>query len=222
MCFSAGASFGAGIVLSTIGIATLKKAHSPGQLPFALVPLIFSVQQFTEGFVWLSESNADFSAFQQPCTYIFLFIAQVLWPVWVPFSVMKLEPREQRKKMHTMLAAAGALVSLYLAYCLVNYPVESGAAGYHISYKQDYPASLSRYSSVLYIAATVLPPFFSSIKRMRWLGTAILISYIITAIFYEDYVVSVWCFFASVISITILAVFYEQNKTTGQAVASSI
>lgn len=38
---------------------------------------------------------------------------------------------------------------------------------------------------------------------------AILISYIITAIFYEDYNVLVWCFFASIISVTVVFIMNQ-------------
>jgi hypothetical protein len=57
--------------------------------------------------------------------------------------------------------------------------------------------------------ATILPPFFSPLKRMWMLGLAILISYIISAIFYEHYILSVWCFFASVISISVYAIIVK-------------
>jgi hypothetical protein len=82
----------------------------------------------------------------------------------------------------------------------------------HISYVQDYPEKLSRFGGVFYVIATVMPPFFSSSRRMWWLGLAILISYVMTTIFYEDYVVSVWCFFASVISMAVLAVVFVRKK----------
>jgi hypothetical protein len=47
---------------------------------------------------------------------------------------------------------------------------------------------------------------------MWLLGTTILISYIITTIFYVDYIVSVWCFFASVISVAVYIIMQEQQK----------
>jgi uncharacterized membrane protein len=44
------------------------------------------------------------------------------------------------------------------------------------------------------------------------LGVAIAISYIITAIFYEQYILSVWCFFASIISISVYVIMREIKK----------
>jgi hypothetical protein len=212
MCFSASASFGAGVVLAAIGVASIKKAQSTSQVAFASIPLIFSVQQITEGFVWLSLSNPDFASLQEVTTYIFLFFAQVVWPVWVPFAILKFEPKESRRMAGKILVGIGALVSLYLAYCLLTFPVEAKILGYHISYIQKYPPAIAIYCGFLYIVATIVPPFFSRIGRMWMLGTTILVSYIITSIFYTDYIVSVWCFFASIISIAVFAILYELNN----------
>lgn len=209
MCFSASASFGAGIILSTIGVASIKKAQEPKQIAFASIPLIFAVQQITEGILWLALTNEHYASMQQWTTYLFLFFAQIVWPFWVPFAILLFTKKEMRKPMSYILVFIGTIVSLYLAYCLLSFHVEAKAIGYHISYIQDYPASLSKYGGVLYIIATVVPPFFSPIKRMWTLGASIFISYIITTIFYEDYIVSVWCFFASIISIAVYAILHQ-------------
>lgn len=212
MCFSASASFGAGIVLSAIGIVSIRKAETRSQIAFASIPLIFAFQQITEGFLWLALSNSEFASLRQPTTYIFLFFAQVVWPFWVPFAISKLEKVQIRKQIEKALTLLGAIVSLYLAYCLISFHVEAKIIGMHISYEQDYPTSLGKYSGLLYIIATILPPFFSTIKGMWALGSSIFISYIITTIFYTDYIVSVWCFFASIISIVILAILVGIKK----------
>ena len=121
--------------------------------------------------------------------------------------------KEKRKTVEKILLVIGGLVSLYLAYCLLSYNVQAKVMGHHIAYGQDYPAGLSRYGGALYIIATIAPPFLSPIKKMWTLGAAILISYIMTTIFYTDYIVSVWCFFASVISIAVFAIMYQINTS---------
>ncbi len=221
MCFSASASFGAGIVLSVIGVASIKKVQSPSQIVFASIPLIFSVQQIAEGFLWLALSNPVYASLQQVTTYTFLFLAQVVWPLWIPLAILLVEKEDKRKKTQKLLVAIGVLLSFYLAYCLLSYNVQAKIIGYHISYEQDYPAQLRISGGVLYFIATIAPPFFSTIKRMWLLGVAILISYIITIIFYEDYFVSVWCFFASVISISIFIIMQKIKKLYKKAFAAS-
>jgi hypothetical protein len=213
MCFSASVSIGAGVVLSVVGVAAIKKAESPAHIPFATIPLLFAMQQFTEGLLWLSFTNPAFADLQEVCTYNFLFFAQVAWPIWVPFAVLKLETKERRRTIERVFLVIGAVVSIYLAYCLAIYPVKASQDDYHIAYDQDYPRTLSLFGSALYLIATVAPPFFSRIKRMWLLGTAVLISYVITTILYTDYVVSVWCFFASVISIAVYAIMHSLAKS---------
>jgi len=213
MCFSASASFSAGIILSGIGVASLKKVKQPSEIPFASIPLIFAVQQFCEGMLWLSLTNPDYAHFQSAGTYLFLFFAQIVWPVWVPLSILLLAKKENRKRIAKIVVVIGAIVSAYLAFCLFNYNVTAKIIGSHISYKQDYPNALARYGGVLYVIATIVPAFLSRVKLMWTIGAAILVSYIITEIFYANYIVSVWCFFAAVISVAVLGVIHVNNKT---------
>ena len=213
MCFSANASFGAGIVLAVIGVATIKKATHHSQIIFASIPLVFCVQQITEGFLWLALANPGNPVLQQFTTYTFLSFAQIVWPFYVPLAILLLQKKEDRKVISKLLVGIGAIVSLYLASCLMSYHVQATIIGYHISYQQDYPSVLSNYVGVLYIIATITPAFFSGIKHIRYLGAVILISYIMTEILYTDYIVSVWCFFASVISIIVFAIMHEIEKT---------
>ena len=65
MCFSATASFGASTILMGAGIVTLKMVKDPKQIMFASIPILFSIQQFTEGFVWLTYHNAQYVLMQQ-------------------------------------------------------------------------------------------------------------------------------------------------------------
>jgi hypothetical protein len=219
MCFSASASFGAGVVLNIIGVATIKKtSHSP-QLLFASIPFIFGVQQIAEGMLWVTLPNPDYVNIQKICTYIYLFFAQMLWPLWVPIAILLIEKKETRKNIQKVCVAAGLIVGVYMAYCLLTFHVEAKIVGYHIKYFQDFPPSLRKYSITLYGLATIAPPFFSHIRRMWMLGTTILISYIVTAVFYEHYILSVWCFFSSIISLSIYAIMVEISKTAQQKLA---
>ena len=51
MCFSATASFSAGAFLLGLGTLTLKSARRPRELPFAAIPLLFAIQQLSEGVI---------------------------------------------------------------------------------------------------------------------------------------------------------------------------
>jgi hypothetical protein len=209
MCFSASASFGAGVVLAAISVVSIKKIQKPSQIYFASIPIIFCVQQLAEGFLWLSLTNPFFVPLQQISTYIFLFFAQVVWPLWIPYAFLKLETERNEKNFQRLLLGIGMLVSLFLGYCLITYTVEAKIIGHHISYLQNYPIVYGGYGDLLYIIATIAPPLFSNVKKMWLLSIAIIISYVVTRILYVDYIVSVWCFFSSIISLFVLVIMNE-------------
>lgn len=209
MCFSASASFGAGIVLTVIGVATIKKTHRRSQLLFASIPLIFGTQQLSEGILWLTISNPEYANIQKIFTYVYLFFAQIVWPIWVPIAILLLEKEATRKNIQRFFVLLGLIVAVYLGYCLFIFNVEAKIISRHIDYQQDYHENTKIFAIILYGFATILPSFFSHIKRMWMLGFTILISYIITYIFFNQYVLSVWCFFSSIISLSIYAIMIE-------------
>ncbi|MBN8784059.1 MAG: hypothetical protein J0G98_13435 [Terrimonas ferruginea] len=212
MCFSAEASFGAGIVLAVIGVATIRQVRHPSQILFASIPLLFAVQQLAEGVLWKILPDPSLANWQVWFTYLYLLFALVVWPLWVPLAILRLEKESYRKNIQRLLVAAGVLVGIYLGYCLFTYPVDAAIAGYHVAYHLAFPPDFQIISMILYGMATVIPTFFSPVKRMWVLGLTVGISYIISAIFYDHYVLSVWCFFASVISLSIYIIMREVRK----------
>jgi len=212
MCFSLSASFVAGSILSVIGVATISKVKAPSQFMFASLPLIFAIQQFTEGFVWLALSNSNYNEWQQIPITIFLIIAQLIWPVWVPLSILLVEKNTKRKKILSGLLVMGTMLSIYLAYCLLIYNVSATITPYHIRYTLDFPNQHIPYFAVLYFLPTILPPFISSNKKMLLLGTLILTSFLFTVFFFNDYILSVWCFFSALISGIVYLIVKKLNE----------
>jgi hypothetical protein len=207
MCFSAGASFGASAMLGAVGVLTVRKSTSaPRLVLFTAIPLLFSVQQLTEGFVWLSLTNPDYHAWENNAVYSFLFFAEVLWPVWASLSVLLLERDSRRKGFLWVLAAAGLCVSLYFAYHLAFYPVRTSVASHHIRYQQDFPMARLGFGIVFYVIPAVMPFLVSSGKGMWIMGLSILAAYAFAQVLYPDYLASVWCFFAAIISVEVLLI----------------
>jgi hypothetical protein len=213
MCFSATASFGAAIVLGTIGIATIRKVHHPAQIAFACIPFFFAVQQLIEGSLWVVLQNLDYYKWHKPLTYLFLIFAEVIWPLCVPLAIILIEPKNKQRKIQKVFIAAGIFSSIYLAYCLINYPVHSSIVEHHIYYEQNFPKSLNIICGILYLSATIGPALFSKIKFIGMLGLTILMSCIITAFFYNQYLISVWCFFSSLISFSVYGILMHLKKT---------
>ena len=197
MCFSAEASFAGGVIITAIGVATLRKAEKTSQLPFASIPLIFGVQQISEGFVWLSLQSGQPPPGLTLSSMVFLIMALVIWPTMLPFSVLRMEESEKKKKTLKFLLAAGMITSLYYAAGLVIFNVSPEISSHHIRYAHDFPQRLALPVFGLYLIATLTPFFVSSVRRMSLMGILMMVSCFITGIFYEEYLTSVWCFFAA-------------------------
>lgn len=212
MCFSAGASFAGAALLTSIGAATIKRASSPSQKLFAEIPLFFAFQQCAEGIVWLTLRSGEYQSLQTAATYIFLIMALVIWPVMMPLAVMRMEENRKRRNIIKAVFPFGIFVSAYYVCCLAFFNVTPLISGFHIQYIGDFPEYLRNVVFGAYIIATISPLFISSVKRMSLFGSLIVVSCIITGIFYKEYLTSVWCFFAALISIVIYIIVKESQE----------
>lgn len=215
MCFSAVASFGASALLGVVGTVAVAKARTKPQRLFATIPFLFSIQQLAEGFLWLSIKNDGSEAMQSFFTYTFLVFAMMVWPVWIPFTIRKLETNASRRRLLNILFGIGVVVAIIIGVVLYLYPVQVIATHHHLHYRFALPAQGKEYIwlfSLLYFAATIIAPFVSGMKRMKWLGIAFSVSYLFTIIFYPGFVVSVWCYFAAVLSMVVLWIVWRSKE----------
>jgi len=197
MCFSATASFVAGTSLSAIGVATLKSTERRSEVPFAMIPLLFGVQQLIEGVIWLTFSR-DAAVLQQVMTYIYSVFSHVLWPIYVPAAIGILEAVRWRRQVLAGFEVLGLAAGLPLLYYIVSRPIVAQVVARHIEYISPhfYIAPII----VFYVLATCVSGFFSSHPFVRLFGVLALLSFIGTYIMYAHALVSVWCFFAAVLS----------------------
>ena len=204
MCFSATASFISGTALCVIGIATLKQIKVSVEVPFALIPLLFGIQQLTEGVIWLTFSH-DRPLLSQIMTYLYSLFSHVLWPIYLPFAIGLMEAVSWRKKTIFAFGAAGVIAGLYLLYFIIASPMVAEVAGRHIVYVSPHfyvvPIML------LYLAATCVSCFFSSHGFVKLFGVLMLLSFITAYIVHITALVSIWCFFAAILSLLIYLYF---------------
>jgi hypothetical protein len=211
MCFSAEASFAGGVIISAIGVVTVMKVHKPSQILFASIPLFFGVQQITEGLLWLALPN-EYVGLQKISTYLFLIMAEVLWPLMIPLSVIMMEENRKRRRVMGFLLFMGISLSLYYSFCLLSFTVTPKIMGYHIEYNDTFPNSLRMIAFLVYVIASITPLFVSSIRRTHLLGVLMALSCLVTAIFFTQYLTSVWCFFAALISGVIYWILRDSRR----------
>lgn len=211
MCFSAEISFGASAVISTVGVIAVKKNLNRKELYFAMIPLMFGIQQFFEGWLWVALQNEGYRSTEVLATYGFLIFAQLIWPVWVPLSVYMIEKNRKRKQLIAGSLALGVAMFLLLGYRMVMYDVGAHIDHHHIYYMVGHFASTNWWSGALYLLPAVFPFVFSGIRKINILGIIMLLFFVISKVFYLKYMISVWCFFAAVLSIYILYILKRQT-----------
>lgn len=201
MCFSATASFSAGAVLTAVGVFTLRGAREPRELGVAAIPLLFAIQQFIEGFIWLTFRH-EAPVLQFLLTYGYSFFSHVLWPVFIPVAVLLVEPPGWRRTALAVVATAGIAVGSSLMYTLVFSGVVARPVGEHIEYVS--PHFFAGAVMSLYLLSTTVSPGLSTHRILRVFGLLALLSFATVYYFYAKWFISVWCFFAALLSAVIL------------------
>jgi hypothetical protein len=200
MCFSTTASFSAGALLLGLGTLTLKSARHPRQLPLAAIPLLFAIQQLSEGVIWLT-FRYEAPLLNAVMTHVYSFFSHVLWPIYVPVAVLLIEPPGRRRRALFVFVATGLAVGAYLLYFLVAFPVVSRPTGPHIEYVSPHFFAVT--TMTLYLLSTTVSPMLSTHRMVKVFGVLALLSFAAAYYFYATWFISVWCFFAALLSITV-------------------
>ena len=165
-----------------------------------MIPLLFGIQQLTEGVIWLTFSY-DAPILKETMTYLYSVFSHVLWPIYVPLAVGIMEAVRWRKNAIFAFGVAGLAVGLYLLYFIVATPMVAEVVGRHIVY--DSPHFYLIPVMIVYLAATCISTFFSSHGFVKLFGVLMLLSFVAAYIVHVMALVSVWCFFAAILSLLI-------------------
>ena len=200
MCFSAPASFIAGASLVAVGAVTLNCTKRKCEIPFALIPLLFGVQQLIEGVIWLTFMH-EAPTLKLAMTYLYSAFSHVLWPIYIPIAIGVLEAVRWRKQVILSFEFVGAAVGLYLLYFMIVLPMDAEVIGRHIVYVSPHFYIVP--VMILYLSATCVSCLFSSHIFVRLFGILAFISFVAAYFIQEMAAVSVWCFFAAILSMLI-------------------
>lgn len=208
MCFSPTASFISSMILTTTWIYSIKKVDNKSILPFASIPVLFGIQQFIEGIVWIS---FWYPIINTIATYWFVFFAYVFWPVYVPITIYFAEEDILRKKILKFISAIWFIIWIFLLASILANDISSKILGNSIFY--DVPVKHYLPSFILYFIATSVSIIMSSHKKIQIFGGLVIISFFIANHFYKDTLFSVWCFFSALLSLVIHWHLNENSET---------
>lgn len=135
MCFSPQADVAGGIVVTAIGIDACR--HLGGRddrLLLAALPLLLGAHQLDEAFVWWGIEGRVPHTVGRIALWLYLLIAFVILPIFVPVAVLVLEPRPRRRRWMGAFVALGAGVSAALLFAMVRTPIAVSEESYHLAY----------------------------------------------------------------------------------------
>jgi hypothetical protein len=226
MCFSAQASFTAGVLLTLSGaVCVLHAARMQPQLRvLAAMPFFFGAQQLIEGCVWLA-LNAGDPAWVRALSMGFLFFAFLWWPLYCPLAVLPLEAcHRQRHLLLLMMTLCGGLLGILIYVPVLSGQVELSTqiVDHCIRYETDRADTLKHTYTALYLLLTVTPFAIASHNRLKVFAALLLISIGVAAYFYKFAFFSVWCFFAACLSLCIAWVLKTQNRQSELAWSSQL
>lgn len=219
MCFSATASFSAAALLSVISVMSIREVwlrRAYRLLPLALVPVLFALQQASEGVIWLLLNGGN-PEWLPLFTAIFITFAYVVWPTWMGVAFAAFEPESKRRKVLWGLAGTGLWLSALYSHYLLQYGVVATVQEHHVCYASAYLDMHAWFWGVPYLLVTAAPFFISSIFMFKWMGLLLVASCLITVLFWLTAFTSVWCFFAAILSVFIL--YALRSKKLYEAIA---
>ncbi len=206
MCFSSEASFIGAAILAAIGVANITQVSSKSQIPLAALPLFFSLQQFSEGLLWVSLKGGD-PLFGQIGMYLFLFFALIFWPLWFPFSIFMVEQQPWRKKVIGAFMFAGIGLSIVNFITGFQHLISVKIVGFSLQYVGNVPSQ-----NFFYMAITLIPCFISSFPKLWQFGLLLASTAIIAEYFYLENFLSIWCFASAISSLWLFKIFRNQPQ----------
>ena len=213
MCFSAPASFTAAALLVTAGALALRQKPAWRDLPYALMPMLFGIQQSLEGLLWLTLRNPDplpACLTTDRLAQGFSLFSQVFWPLFVPVAVGLMERVLWRRRAILACTLAGLTVSMFLLSAMLQIPITAQLQGAHIAYSFSHTHALS--ASALYLIGACLSPLLSSHPMVRVFGVAAVATAVWSYLIFAAWFISVWCYFAGLMSCIVLLHFYPQAR----------
>jgi len=184
------------LVVTAIGVDACRHLRGRNDhLLLAALPVMLGVHQLVEAFVWWGVEGHVPHAVGRAAIWIYLLIAFVVLPIFVPVAVSALEPTLARRWRMAPFVVLGTGVSAVLLYAMLRSPVGATEKRFHISY--DVTLSHGGFIVVLYIIAVCGALLFSGYVHIELFGFANLVAIAILAWLTLDGFASLWCGYAA-------------------------
>ncbi len=199
MCFSPEADLIGGTLITGIGAdALLHVQRRKRYLPLAALPVILGFHQLVESVVWFGLQGHVDHFFTHLATAVYLAIAMVFLPIYVPLAVLLIEPSKKRRYVTVPFCLMGLFVGLMLAQAMLQGHYGATEAPYHVAYHLGIKDSLPLVAA--YVASVCGALLISGQRHVVIFGAVNLIAVAVIAKLTVDGFASVWCGWAAVTS----------------------
>ena len=202
MCFSPQADLVGGVVIGGIGVDAVRHVdRRRGHMALAALPLVLGAHQLDEAFVWWWQQGHTTEAVGRVALWIYLLIAFVVLPIFVPLAIVALEPTKRRKLAMAPFVALGAVISTILFVAMLRGPIEVSIHPHHLAYSIRLSHGLVIIT--LYVVAVCGALILSGYRSILIFGIVNLVAVAIIAKLTVDGFASVWCGWAAITSAVI-------------------
>ena len=166
---------------------------------------------------WGTEGEVSHTV-ERVALWVYLLVAFVVLPVFIPLAVRALEPTAERKAHIAPFVALGAVVSVVLLFAMLRGPIGVTAHPHHLAYSLS--ITYSAPIIVLYVIAVCGPLLFSGFRDVAIFGIANLIAVVVLAWLTAGGFASLWCAYAAVAAAAIaLHMRFGDREGRSRAVA---
>jgi hypothetical protein len=198
VCFSPQADLVGGAVVTAIGIDACRHLRGRNDhLLLAALPVMLGVHQLIETFVWWGLQGRVPHTVERVALWLYLLVAFVVLPIFVPLAVRALEPTRRRKLRMLPFAALGAVVSTVLLVTMLRSPgISVVLQPYHLAYYVG--LKHGGFIVACYVTAICGALFFSGYRGIAIFGLVNLAAVVVISWLTIDGFTSVWCGYAAV------------------------
>jgi hypothetical protein len=213
VCLSPQVDVVAGLAMSVVAVDSIRHCHSGRLMGLALLPAIFAVHTFTSALVWWGLLGEVSIQVLDAATAFYIVVAFVLLPIYMPASILMIEPRGWRRPALILLGLAGAYASVDFLIGIVSGRASAVACNYYVDYNV---VSTSSFSAVLYVAATCGALLLSGKRLLFVWGVANVAAVGVLSIWASHGLPSLWCMWAACTSV-VIAVFVRRVDAAQRA-----
>jgi hypothetical protein len=199
VCFSPEGDLGGGLLVTAIGVDACRHLRGRNnQMLLAALPLLLGIHQLDESVVWWSLQSHLPHLAGRIAMWIYLLIALVVVPVFVPVAILKLEPTARRRWIIAPFVLLGSFVAVVLFVTMLRGPVSVKLGSYHLAYSVGLRNGLLIIG--LYVVATCGSLLLSGYRHIVVFGLLNLAVVVLLARLTADGFASLWCFYAALAS----------------------